>query len=183
MPASAAVPTVRGVIARAWLPALLLVSAAGLWMVAAEIPAPGLQPGQLPPWAWPRGILLGLMVSCAVKILHGYREVRVVGDATVAAVKTSETQNLSVLSAAILLIVGQVVLAEFVGFLAATFAFLIAFVYLAGWRRPLPLVALAGVSTIAVVYVFVKIVYMPLPKGAGVFEDVTVALYRLLRIY
>jgi len=118
-----------------------------------------------------------------VKILHGSRGAPVVGGATAADVEAPATQNLTVLAAAIVVIVGQVILAEFVGFPAATFAFLVVFVYLAGWRRPLPLIGLAAMSTIGIVYVFVRIVYMPLPKGAGVFEDVTVALYRLLRIY
>ncbi|MBI2157056.1 MAG: tripartite tricarboxylate transporter TctB family protein, partial [Candidatus Rokubacteria bacterium] len=30
---------------------------------------------------------------------------------------------------------------------------------------------------------FVKLVYLPLPKGDGPFEAVTLALYRALRLY
>ena len=32
-------------------------------------------------------------------------------------------------------------------------------------------------------YVFVKVVYIALPTGLGVFDTVTVALYRLFGIY
>ena len=28
-----------------------------------------------------------------------------------------------------------------------------------------------------------KVVYLPLPKGTGLFEDLTIALYRALRIF
>ena len=34
-----------------------------------------------------------------------------------------------------------------------------------------------------VLYVFVKVVYLPLPKGVGIFEELTVTLYRLLGIF
>lgn len=37
--------------------------------------------------------------------------------------------------------------------------------------------------TIGLLYLFVKVVYLPLPKGDGFFEAVTLALYRLLHIF
>jgi hypothetical protein len=41
--------------------------------------------------------------------------------------------------------------------------------------------ALGG--TVALLYLFVKVVYLPLPKGTGPFETVTLALYRALRLF
>jgi hypothetical protein len=41
----------------------------------------------------------------------------------------------------------------------------------------------AGVATVAVLYVFVKVVYLPLPKGGGPMEAVTIGLYRTLGIF
>jgi len=63
------------------------------------------------------------------------------------------------------------------------FLFLLAFMRLVGMRRPLPLVVTATLGTVALLSVFVKVVYLPLPKGAGVLEDFTIFLYRLLRIF
>jgi hypothetical protein len=37
-------------------------------------------------------------------------------------------------------------------------------------------------GTVILLYLFVKVVYLPLPKGAWFFEDLTLAVYRLLWI-
>ena len=39
------------------------------------------------------------------------------------------------------------------------------------------------VGVVALLYLFVRLVYLPLPKGDGPFEAVTLALYRALRLY
>ena len=75
------------------------------------------------------------------------------------------------------------ILAPLLGFPLTTFFFLLAFMRLAGTRRPLPLLVTALLGTVALLYLFVKVVYLPLPKGAGVMEDFTIFLYRLLRIF
>jgi hypothetical protein len=41
--------------------------------------------------------------------------------------------------------------------------------------------ALGG--TIVLVYTFVRLVYLPLPKGGGAFEAMTLALYRALGVF
>ena len=54
---------------------------------------------------------------------------------------------------------------------------------LGGIRSPLLLGLHAGGGTVALLYLFVKLVYLPLPKGDGPFEALTLALYRALRIF
>jgi hypothetical protein len=49
-------------------------------------------------------------------------------------------------------------------------------------RKVVPLVAVSVIGTAALVYVFAKIVYLPLPKGWGFFEDISLAIYRALFI-
>jgi putative tricarboxylic transport membrane protein len=44
-------------------------------------------------------------------------------------------------------------------------------------------VPVAAVVAVVFTYVFVKVVYMSLPTGVGVFDSLTVALYELLGIY
>ena len=87
------------------------------------------------------------------------------------------------LLAGIALIAGFVVGTEVMGFPLACFLFLVGFIYIGGWRRPVSLVALALAGTVGALYVFVKIVYLPLPKGIGPFEDLTVMLYRVLGVF
>jgi hypothetical protein len=38
-------------------------------------------------------------------------------------------------------------------------------------------------GTVLLLYAFVKVVYLPLPKGEGGFEALTLLVYRALRIF
>jgi hypothetical protein len=63
----------------------------------------------------------------------------------------------------------------------ATMVFLAAFIWLGGqhtWVGPL----VAVVGGLVLTYVFVGVVYVSVPTGVGVFDTVTVAVYRLLGI-
>ena len=76
-----------------------------------------------------------------------------------------------------------VALTPVLGFPLTTAAFIAAFMALAGGRSRVGLGASAVVGTVGLIYVFVKIVYLPLPKGDGPFETLTIALYRALRVF
>jgi hypothetical protein len=53
---------------------------------------------------------------------------------------------------------------------------------IAGLRKKAPLFLTSVLGTIFLLYLFVKIVYLPLPKGQWFFDDMTIFLYRLLHI-
>jgi putative tricarboxylic transport membrane protein len=91
--------------------------------------------------------------------------------------------SIATLAAGIALIVLYATLTPVIGFPVATAAFIIAFMALAGVRSAAGLAAAAAIGTIGLIYVFVKIVYLPLPKGDGPFETLTVAVYRALRVF
>ncbi|NWF55820.1 MAG: tripartite tricarboxylate transporter TctB family protein [Syntrophaceae bacterium] len=138
-------------------------------------------PGQLGPYFWPRSILILLMVSCGIKsleILSPRKE----------AAGRAETDPLpspiqiSKLVALIAAVIGVVFSMDKIGFLLANFFFLLFFLALTGLRRAFPLLLLSAGGTVALLYLFVKVVYLPLPKGMGFFEDVTLFLYRLLGV-
>jgi hypothetical protein len=78
---------------------------------------------------------------------------------------------------------GYPILAPLLGFPLTTFLFLLGFTRLAGARQPLLLPVVSALGTVGLLYLFVKVVYLPLPKGTGVVEDFTIFLYRLLRIF
>ena len=87
------------------------------------------------------------------------------------------------LALAIGAVLGYVAVLPFAGFPLATAGFVVAFMALGGARSRVGIAATAVAGTVALLYVFVKLVYLPLPKGDGPFETLTVALYRALRIF
>ncbi len=131
------------------------------------------QPGQLGPGFWPRLILVGLALACAAKLIV---------DVRLAYAATEESKWIK-LFAAIGLIVLYTLLSPVIGFALATAGFIASFMWLSGARSVPMIAANVGVGTVALLYLFVKFVYLPLPKGDGMFEAVTLALYRGLHLY
>lgn len=137
------------------------------------------QEGQLGPAFWPRLVVVGLGVASLAKLLVGISRTRPVDDD--GAVRTAiSTPRLVAAIATILL---YVALAPAVGFAFATIAFAAAFMALGGTRSVVAIVTTAVGSTVAVLYLFIKLVYLPMPKGVGALEHVTLVLYRLLGIF
>jgi putative tricarboxylic transport membrane protein len=69
------------------------------------------------------------------------------------------------------------------GFAWSTVTFMVAWMALGGLRRPFTILLTSASGTAALLYLFVKVSLMPLDRGKGVFEQATVALYRVLGIY
>lgn len=156
-------------------PGLIFLGAVALFVVAGRLPVVPV-PGQLGPDFWPRVILIGLMGGCLLKALEVSRS---------KTTTASPAQPLRVpkLTGGIALVLAYPALTPLLGFPLTTFLFLLAYMWLAGTRRPVPLVAISALGTVALLYLFVKVVYLPLPKGAGLLDDFTILLYRLLRIF
>ena len=70
-----------------------------------------------------------------------------------------------------------------IGFALATVAFFLVWLPFGSVRKPYVVASIAIIGTIALLYVFVKLTTLPLERGIGVFDSVTVALYRVLGIY
>lgn len=149
----------------------LLWHARGLDQVARE--------GQLGPGFWPRLVLIGLGAACVVKALVEWRGARPGGVDGASPVPLARGR----LAAGVGLIVAYVLGASLVGFPLATASFIVLFLWLGGLRSPAGLVTSAVVGTVGLLYLFVRLVYLPLPKGEGPFEALTLSLYRLLRIF
>jgi putative tricarboxylic transport membrane protein len=134
--------------------------------------------GQLGPGFWPRLVLVGLAVACLLKAVGEWRTGRG-PDATAA----REAIDAGRLALGIALIVLYVLVTPWTGFAMATVAFVAAFMTLAGARSPLSIAAHALLGTVILLYAFVRVVYLPLPKGEGAFETLTLLVYRVLRIF
>lgn len=152
----------------------LVLASRGLDEVARE--------GQLGPGFWPRLVLAGLGLACLLKALGDWRR-GTPDPAAGAAMEPASEISRARLAAGIALIVLYVLAAPWLGFMLATTAFIAAFMALAGARSPLAITANAVAGTAILLYAFVRVVYLPLPKGEGVFETLTLAVYRALRIF
>ena len=86
------------------------------------------------------------------------------------------------LAAMIVMVLAAVVCVDNLGFPIANFLFLLVFMRIAGLKRKIPLFLISFLGTIVLLYLFVKVVYLPLPKGQWFFNDLTIVIYRALRI-
>ncbi len=137
-------------------------------------------PGQLGPAFWPRAILLFLMVSCCIKA--GETAVVWKKEMKKSLDERRPAADYLKLFGMIGLIIGVVVAMDVLGFLIANLLFLILFMRLAGLKKKFPLLLTSVLGTLFLLYLFIKVVYLPLPKGYWFFYDLSVYLYRLLHI-
>lgn len=169
------------------LGALLLVSV--LWPRTAGMTSSAGGPGP----AFVPQVLLGVLAASALvgvllevrRRFGGHRD-RPAGAPAAAPEEASdgaEPTNLRRALLAAALVLTYVGATALLGWLLASTAFALVFLWLSGHRRPWTLVAVAVVAPQVLAYVFVKVVYIALPTGVGVFDTVTVALYRLFGIY
>lgn len=169
-------------LAGALLAAALLLHTRGLDDVA--------RGGQLGPGFWPRLVLLALAAACLAQGAGEWRRHRAADPAAPARVDTRALEadtlpgtSRGTLVVAIALILLYVALTPVVGFALATVMFIAAFMYVCGMRSAAALGLAALLGTTALLYLFIRLVYLPLPKGEGPFEAVSLTLYRALGIF
>jgi hypothetical protein len=143
--------------------------------------------GQLGPGFWPRLALVGLALTCLVRVAQAWRQHpgggRDAGEPIAGQGGAPPALSVPRLVTAVALLLLYVASTPVVGFPLATAGFMTAFLVLGGARSVAAVAGCAVGGTILLLYVFVRVVYLPLPKGAGPLEDVTVALYRVLGIF
>lgn len=166
-----------------------LAVAGGAWLVARSHLAPGVDVeaitrGIAGPTTWPK-VMLYCVLACAaalfVRTLFG-----LIAGARVPAQPRAEADagyHEARLLAGIALLMAYGYAIPAIGFAWSTVAFLVAWMALGGLRRPVAILLTSAIGTAALLYLFVKVSLMPLDRGKGVFEQATVALYRVLGIY
>jgi hypothetical protein len=172
--------------------ALLLAAAGVLYGVARRIEYVG-PAERLGPDFWPRAILGLLAVVCVYELAKSFAlaDARSAGgmlqdylDASMAPVDSQSAALPSVMR----LVLGMgatlayVLLVDVLGFFLATAAYLAAFIAVGGYRRWGVIAACALGGSLAMVVVFMKIVYVSLPLGAGPFRLVSVGLLAALGV-
>ncbi len=136
----------------------------------------------LGPGFWPRLALIGLALACAAKFVEEWQRARA-GTIVTAGGDARPPIPHAKLAAGIALIILYVLLAPLIGFPLVTALFIATFMVLCGTRSVRAVAANVVVGTIGLLYLFVKLVYLPLPKGDGPFETLTLALYRVLHLF
>lgn len=141
------------------------------------------------PLTWPRTMLLGIACCAAVLLLRNTisivvkkrREPLHDGGASVADAADEFDNRKALIGVAILILyVGAIPL---IGFALATAGFLVTWQLFGGVRRKRVVISVSLLGTAAILYTFVKLTTLPLNRGIGVFDSLTVGLYRLLGIY
>ncbi len=161
-------------------PLLILLVAVYFYILAGNIDAPP-GPEHLGAAFWPRMILILLMISCGIKAweimkARGKEEKEALGEGPRTGL------NIPKLAGMIAAIILVVYFLDVIGFALANFLFLMVFMRIAGLRRKVPLILTSALGTVFLIYLFVKVVYLPLPKGQWFFDDFTIALYRFLHV-
>jgi putative tricarboxylic transport membrane protein len=172
-------------LARELLPDIgILLAAAYLFYVAGQFEYQE-RPGQLGPDFWPRMAAVGLAVAVLVRIVQTVRDrnrpiVRVKGEFDEYEQSEAEVHWPS-FALALGLVVGYVASTMFLGYMISTALFLGLFIWLGGERKWY-VTLVAAVGGLAFSYVFVGVVYVSLPTGVGIFDTITVEVYKLLGI-
>ena len=179
-------------LARAAPYALLLVLAGALYGIASRIEYVG--PAEnIGPDFWPRAILILLAAVCAYELAKSFLSgsARSAGGMLQALVETAPDSRLGAQQAkpgrarlvlGIAATLGYVVLVDVLGFFLATAGFIAAFIAIGGYRRWTVLAACAVGGSLAMVLVFMKLVYVSLPLGAGPFRAVSLGLLAALGV-
>ena len=136
-------------------------------------------PEALGPASWPRVMLLGLLLSGVVwgVVRHVARR-----DAKPSADLDSGRNSAKLVCGALAVVLYGVAMI-YIGFALATFAFLVAWFLLGGIGRVVPALTYSVLGTLATLYLFLKVAYLPLPRGVGFMDALTVQLYHFLRIF
>lgn len=151
--------------------------------------------------AWPKFMLSAAIVCCLIQSLrclwNWYRgpagKVATVVEEAQPENRTAlaplaampvEDEDPKIAAAAGAIVVAYGVAFEQIGFVFSTVAFFMAWLLLGGFRKKLvPFVSVALLGTLFNIVLFVKVARMPLERGKGAFDAMTVAVYRALRIY
>jgi hypothetical protein len=164
---------------------LVLSIAAYAYLLASFPKALGFE---LTPATWPNAMLLGCITTAALMCLQRlWRHRRRDGSSTVTAeilgAPASELYNNRKTVLGLLGIVVYGVVLDVIGFAFSTLALIVYWLVMEKTSRLRAIVLTSVLGTVVLLYSFVKVAYTPLPRGEGVFDTATLAIYRALGIF
>lgn len=162
-------------------PLALLVAALVLphFMLATTRPFRGVGPG---PAAWPQFVLWLVAACCAIwaaQVLIAWRR----GQPGPTGGGSAEAYSYPKALGGLALILAYGWSLPWIGFPLATALFLAIWCILGGIRNPFALIPISVVGTGILLWVFMGLAFMPLSRGEGVFDTISIALLRALGIF
>jgi hypothetical protein len=168
------------------------IAAMYLYQVAGRIDFPA-APGRIGPDFWPKSILVLLGLVCVYEIIKNL----LIGETFTAAgllekfMKDSgATEGEEKLRSYPLLLAGGVVLTVIyvltissLGFFLATVAYLALFMVIGRYRNWIVIAISSLLGSLALVFIFMKVVYVSLPLGVEPFSAVSLWLLRVMRVH
>lgn len=138
----------------------------------------------LGPAAWPNAMLGGLAVFAAIWLV---RELWVgwqgAGAPLLNAPVEDEHYHLGKALTGLGLILAYGWLMPVIGFALATALFINVWCWVGGLRHPLLVASVAVIGTVALLWLFMGLALMPLPRGTGIFDGFSIWLLRATGIY
>lgn len=140
---------------------------------------------------WPETILLLTIAACLYEIIKigFFSKKNVVKNAE--GIKTGEKGEAvqdppksytTLLVAGIVLTMAYAYAIELIGFLLSTFLYLVLFMLVGRYRRIGVILASSAIGTLAIAFVFIRLVYISLPQGQGPFSTFSYFILRLMGI-
>ena len=175
---------------------VMLVVSCALYWAATRIDAE--TGGRIGPAVWPKAIIVFMALLCVYEIAKrlvvksefaakGLLSGAELPHAQEAATRVGEHRDDNagkhpMLYGGIAAIAGYVVAVPWMGFFPATALFLAAFPWIGGLRRPVVIVSVSLAGTLLLAVVFLKVAYISLPLGEGPFRALSLALLRLIGV-
>jgi hypothetical protein len=126
----------------------------------------------LGPGLWPQVSLAGVLLASLALVARGIWRYRVRGCDSRPFAQTRVVALVLAVTLSLAYSVGM----HFLGFLLSTFLFQVAFLLIQGVRRCMVLVVPLGLT--ALLYgLFIKLMYLPLPRGVGIFRTISLMFY------
>jgi len=163
------------------LAAAVACAVVALFHVAPGVDFASMARGVVSPVTWPKTMLLAAGAAAALLALVNVLELLSLREPGPPDAGEEFAEGRS--AGAIALVVGYGIAIPFFGIALSTPLFLAGWLLLGDVRKPLTVALVSIFGTAGILYFFVKLSLMPLDRGKGVFEQATLAIYRLLGIF
>jgi|APLak6261658528_1056013.scaffolds.fasta_scaffold17617_2 putative tricarboxylic transport membrane protein len=172
---------------------IVLAIAGALFVEAGSIGSMASGGRAVGPEFWPRLILGLAMCVCVFELIFRWFfdmegaggllsqvEHEMIGDEAEA---EPEEYHLGRLATGVGLTLAYVWLLPTLGFAVASLIYIALFIWLGTYRRTGIVAAVSVIGTLVLMFLFMKVVYVSLPLGTGVFETASIALMNLMGIH
>lgn len=136
----------------------------------------GIGQGGLPPNIWPAILLGGIVILSGILIVKHWKNQNKVGGKIFKGISREEI-NSKKLFFPLLLIIIFFFLLPYLGFVIASFFFLVGYMYLMGLQKKLIICGASVFIVFIVVLLFGKILLVPLPRGFSIFRNISLIFY------